>query len=134
MAQLRRHQQELAQAKANVLLVSFSSAVKMKAWLEETESPFPVLLDQHRGAYRAYGLRHSLVHSWNLRTIRAYIELKRAGRKWRGIQDDSAQLGGDFIVDTTGFVRLAHRSRDPVDRPDVGELLQILRGLAPTVG
>ena len=53
----------------------------------------------------------------------------RAGRRWRGIQGDSAQLGGDFIVDADGIVRLAYRSRDPTDRPLVEQLLTVLNQL-----
>lgn len=127
---MRDHHDELTRQRTTVLLISFSSAVKMRLWLEETQAPFTVILDQRREAYKAYGLRRSYVHSWNARTFRAYVQLHKAGRKWRGIQDDSAQLGGDFIVDTTGRVRFAHTSKDPVDRPDVAELLEILRGAA----
>ncbi len=56
-----------------------------------------------------------------------YVRLLAAGRKWRGIQGDSAQLGGDFIVDTNGVVQLAYPSHDPTDRPSVGHLLNLLR-------
>ena len=58
-----------------------------------------------------------------------YVRLLIAGRKWRGIQGDSAQLGGDFIVDTNGILRLAYRSHDPTDRPSVDDLLNLLQQL-----
>jgi len=58
-----------------------------------------------------------------------YVHLLIAGRKWRGIQGDSAQLGGDFIVDKNGIVRLAYRSHDPTDRPSVDDLLSLLQQL-----
>jgi peroxiredoxin len=58
-----------------------------------------------------------------------YVRLLTAGRKYRGIQGDSAQLGGDFIVDTNGIVRLAYRSHDPTDRPSVDDLLNLLQQL-----
>ena len=58
-----------------------------------------------------------------------YARLLAAGRKWRGIQGDSTQLGGDFIVDASGIVRLAYRSHDPTDRPSAEQLLAILREL-----
>jgi len=48
------------------------------------------------------------------------------GRKWRDIQGDSGQLGGDFIVNANGIIRLAYYSRDPSDRPPVSHLLKIL--------
>jgi hypothetical protein len=52
-----------------------------------------------------------------------------SGRKWRGIQGSSTQLGGDFIVDTNGFLRLTYRSQEATDRPEVAELLALLREL-----
>ena len=58
-----------------------------------------------------------------------YVQLLASGRKWRGIQGDSAQLGGDFIVDANGVVRLAYRSYDPTDRPSVDTLINQLGDL-----
>lgn len=37
--------------------------------------------------------------------------------------DDTTQLGGNFIIDAGGILRLAYRSYDPTDRPSV-EFLQ----------
>ena len=48
------------------------------------------------------------------------------GWKWRGIQGDSGQLGGDFIVDQQGMIRMAYRSHDPTDRPTLEVILQAL--------
>lgn len=53
--------------------------------------------------------------------------VRATARKWRGIQDDSGQLGGDIIVDSNGRIRLAYRSHDPTDRPDIHALLTSLR-------
>jgi len=47
----------------------------------------------------------------------------------RGIEADPYQLGGDFIVDTKGFLRLAYRSRVATDFPPVSDLLAILSNL-----
>lgn len=81
------------------------------------------------GVVLAYGLEHSLRHSWNLKTVWRYLQLFHQGYRWRGIQGDSGQLGGDFIVDTQGLIRLAYRSHDPTDRPAIEQLLAVLRGL-----
>lgn len=45
------------------------------------------------------------------------------GPEWRGIQQNSTQLGGEFIVGADGIVRLAHPSKEAADRPAVPELL-----------
>jgi len=130
VAQLRRQEDELIRRNASVLVVTFGSSPLAHAWLEETKVSFPVLLDEERRVYRAYGLERSWLRSWNLRTTWRYVQLIRAGRHWRGIQGDSTQLGGDFIVDTKGVVRLAYRSHDPTDRHPVSALLARLQELA----
>ena len=53
------------------------------------------------------------------------------GWKWRGIQGDSSQMGGDFIIDRQGIIRMAHRSYEPTDRPEVKEILQALDAISP---
>jgi peroxiredoxin len=110
-----------------VLIISFGTMPAAERWLEETFNPFRLLLDPERAVYKAYGLKRSLARSWNLRTIWRYVQLLTSGRRWRGIQGDSAQLGGDFVVDADGIVQLAYQSYDPTDRPDVDDLLSILR-------
>ena len=127
MAQLCQHQEELDRLDVEVLIVSFGTLPAAEKWLEETCNPFRLLLDPERTVYKTYGLERSLARSWNLRTIWRYVQLLTSGRRWRGIQGDSAQLGGDFVVDTDGVVQLAYRSHDPTDRPDVDDLLSILR-------
>jgi len=39
-------------------------------------------------------------------------------------------MGGDFIIDSMGIVRLAYRSKEPADRPGVGQLLDILKNIS----
>ncbi len=114
---------------AQVVIISFGSAPLARAWLAETNAPFTVLLDPERGAYRAFGLERSLVRSWGPKAIWAYVRLMLTGRRWRGIQGDSGQLGGDFVVDSSGIIRFAYRSHDPTDRPTVEVLLDIFRRL-----
>ena len=112
-----------------VLLISFSSRGYARVWSEETCPSFRLLLDGERTTYRTYGLGHSLLRSWSLKTVWGYVRLMRAGRRWRGIQGDSTQLGGDFVIDAGGVVRLAYRSRDPTDRPSMEQIFTVLRQL-----
>ena len=126
MAQLRQHSSDLAALKTNVVIVSFGSPYSAQLWEKETQSQFTLLLDPDRNAYHAYGLERSMLRSWGLNTFLTYSRLMLNGRKWRGIQGDSSQLGGDFIVNANGIIRLAYYSRDPSDRPSVSHLLEIL--------
>jgi peroxiredoxin len=127
VAQLCQHRDELKQLDVEVLIVSFSSRGYARIWQKEVCPSFPVLLDRERTIYHTYGLERSLFRAWNLKTLWRYVQLMRAGRRWHGIQGDSIQLGGDFIVDPSGIVRLAYRSHDPADRPAVPDLLAQLQ-------
>lgn len=132
MAQLCQHQEELERLNVKVLIVSFGTLPAAQTWLQETCSPFELLLDPERRVYEAYRLERSVFRSWNLRTLWRYVKLLAAGRQWRGIQGDSTQLGADFIVDTKGVLRLAYYSYDPTDRPPIDHLLATLSDLKGT--
>jgi alkyl hydroperoxide reductase subunit AhpC len=129
VAQLRDQQSEFAALGARIVTISFGPASKATDWLEETGSPFPLLVDARRQTYAAFGMRRSLSGSWNLATIRRYRQLMREGRTWRGIQGDSLQLGGDVIIDAAGIVRLLAPSKTPMDRPSIESLLAVLSRL-----
>ena len=129
MAQLCHHKDELEQLNVRVLLVSFSSMKYARLWISEVCSIFCLLIDREKRVYNLYGLGSSLLRTWNLKTVWSYVKLMRAGRIWQGIQGDSAQMGGDFVIDTGGVVRFAYRSEDPTDRPPVEMLMQVLRDL-----
>ncbi len=127
MAQLCQQQEELEKLKVKVIIITFGNLLGAQNWLQETCSPFNLLLDPDRSIYDRYGLERSLLRSWNLRTIWMYIKLLSSGRKWRGIQGDSAQLGGDFVIDSQGIIKLAYKSHDPTDRPSVSSLIELFR-------
>jgi len=127
VAQLCQYSAELQTLKTQVVVISFGSTFGAQAWLDETEARFTLLLDPSRAAYTAYGLEYSLTRSWRPKVWLEYARLMLSGRKWRGIQGDSGQLGGDFIVDSNGVIRFAYRSLDPTDRPPMDDLLAVLR-------
>jgi hypothetical protein len=120
-------------ANTRIILVSFGAAYQARAWQAETGACFTLLLDPDRAAYRAYDLERSLVRAWQPKVWVEYARLMLSGKKWRGIQGDSAQLGGDFIVDANGILRFAHRSHDPTDRPAAAQLLKELETLGHTI-
>lgn len=126
MAQLRQSKLELDARQTRVILISFGTNQLAQAWIEETNSDYQFLLDPEKKAYRAYGLGHSFFHSWKPKIWIEYARLLTQGRKWRGIQGDSGQLGGDFIIDRSGIIRMAYRSDDPADRPAVSHIFTIL--------
>lgn len=125
---MRRHADEFRRLDAEVLFISFGTVAWARAWLEETASSFPLLLDPDRSAYLAYGLR-STRRLLSLRVIWQYVRLLLAGRRLRPVQGDPHQAGGDFVIDSRGVVRLAYRSQDAADYPPVDSILDLLRRL-----
>jgi peroxiredoxin len=109
-----------------VTVISFGTPALAQNWIEQTRSSFQFLIDPEKKAYRAYGLESSLLRSWSPKIWFAYTRLMLQGWKWRGIQGDSRQLGGDFIVDQQGIIRMAYRSHDPTERPKIEEIIQVL--------
>jgi AhpC/TSA antioxidant enzyme len=124
---------ELAGLRTQVLLIAFGEEAWARAWLQANDVPFPLLLDADRHVYRAYGLHWSRLRTWSPRMIWYYIRRLAAGARLQPTQGDPYQLGGDFLVDARGIVRLAHRSADPSDRPSVERILQTLRAGADAV-
>lgn len=127
MVQVAAHQQEFEALHTNVVTVSFGIDYWAKMWLQETQSPFPFLIDAERDAYHAFGLQSSIVRSWMPQNLWYYAKATLQGREKFGKRGDPHQLGGDFIVDSQGIVRLAHPSKEPTDRPSVDQLLMVLR-------
>jgi len=126
VAQLCQKMDQFQALNTRVLVITFGTLPGAQAWLAETCAPLQVYLDPERVAYRAYRLERSYLRAWGLKTMWRYARLLAAGRKWRGIQGDSAQLGGNFVVDTNGIIRLAYRSHDPTDRPSADDLISCI--------
>lgn len=125
--QLRRQAEELKELDTQVLIISFGTVHAVRWWQRETGvTEFPILLDEDRKVYHAYGLRRSFWQVWSLRVMWHYWRMTRRGWKIRPIKGDPHQLGGDFVVDPEGVLRLVHASRDPTDRASVDSLLQVV--------
>ncbi len=109
-------------------MVSFAPSKALLPYARDLRIPFPLLSDPERGAYKAYGLRKGSF--WTIfgpKTTWEYVKLISHGRRFRVIQADPFQLGGDFVIDGQGIVRFAYRSEEPTDRPSMDRLLQTVR-------
>ncbi len=62
------------------------------------------------------------------RTVWLYVKLWLTRQATYAVHgDDLTQLGGDFIVDRAGVLRLACPSHVPADRPSIESLLKVPR-------
>jgi peroxiredoxin len=98
--------------------------------LRDLDCPFPLAIDRHKAAYRAWGLRSlPLPLIWlDPKVWRQYTQLLLAGERMRSSGGDERQMGGDFIVDRDGIVVYA-RPQHRDDRPPLGELLTVIKAL-----
>jgi peroxiredoxin len=123
-------QEEFKKLNTRVFIISFGTLPALQQWMTEVCGTFTVLLDRERTVYNAYGLEHSRLRSYHPRVVWIYIKRWfQRGEFYDSHGDDTSQLGGDFIVDKNGILRLVHPSRDPTDRPSVEELLETLEFL-----
>lgn len=113
-----------------VVIVSFGTLPAVLNWLREACSSFEVVMDHDRAVYKAYGLERSYWRSRTLKTRWYYFKAWLAGKQTHASHnEDTSQLGGDFIVGKDGKLHLVHPSHDPTDRPDVDALLGLLQQL-----
>ncbi|MBI5823410.1 MAG: redoxin domain-containing protein [Chloroflexi bacterium] len=123
-------QDEFAKLNTRVFIISFGTLPALQQWMDEVCGTFTVLLDRDRTVYKAYGLERSKLRSKSPRTIWLYFTRWLQGQKFHDSHgDDTSQLGGDFIVDKNGVLRLVHPSHDPSDRPSVDELVKVIKGI-----
>jgi len=123
-------QNEFAKLNTRVFIISFGTLPALQQWMNEVCGTFTVLLDRDRTVYQSYGLEYSRLRSHHPRVVWLYIKRWfQRGEFFDSHGDDTSQLGGDFIVDKSGLLRLVHPSQDPTDRPSVDGLIETLKEL-----
>jgi hypothetical protein len=114
---------------AAVVLVTFTWPRNLRGFRRQLGLRYPVLADETRLAYRAYGLgRAPWWRVWSPSTLAVYGRLLRRGRRLQRPTQDTRQLGGDFVVGPDGRLSYAYRQARPEDRPTVDALLTAVRG------
>ena len=118
----------LSSRACRVVPVTFSTPVAGDQWIRDTHCRYTLISDEERQLYKMFGLPRSIREVWSLETVKMY-----AAKKAQGVQlvpmyedDDPYQLGGDFIIDRSGSVVMAHPSTNLVDRPSIDKILMTL--------
>jgi peroxiredoxin len=109
-----------------VACVTFSEPEMLAAFRRELGLSADVLLlgDPARRAYQAFGFeRGSVARVWlDPRVWWRYAQLLARGRRPVAVHQDTLQLGGDVISDSSGRITWIYRSRGPEDRPGVEQI------------
>ena len=125
---MQRAERELDALGIRVLVVTFEGRAGARAYVEETNTPWPVLSDESRALYRAYGMgRARWRHLLGPSALLAYAREAARGSLLRWPAADPVQQGGDVLIDPAGIVRLVHVGAGPGHRPPVGRLLAVRR-------
>lgn len=112
------------------MIISFATLPALQEWMDEICGSFDVLLDPNREVYTSYQLKRSRLRSWHPKAIWIYIKRWfQGGTFYDSHGDDTSQLGGDFIIDKYGLLKLVYPSHDPTDRPPVEDLLAVIKGI-----
>ena len=99
-----------------------------RAYVANTGLAWPLLIDEDRSLYAAYGMLHARFwHLWGPQTIVAYLRAMKAGMRPAAPGRDVNQRGGDVLIDPQGIVRLHHVGRGPADRPAMEALLEVVK-------
>ena len=130
---MRQRYDEIQALGAEVVAIGFAAPERLRRLADDVGIPFPMLRDPEYQAYQAFGLKQGTLREiYGLRTAWAYVKLIVRKRRFTRTQSDRLQLGGDFVIDGQGIVRLAYRGRGPADRPPVSRLLDALREAGDT--
>ena len=125
---MRQQQSRLESLDVAVVIVTFENTSLAQRYAEKTELRWPLLVDDQRKLYRAYGMEHGgWWNVWGWPAWKIYARLLWKGRRLQKATGDTQQLGGDIVVDPAGIVRLHWIGSGPADRPSVDELLSVVQ-------
>lgn len=128
---------EFAARGCSVLVVVQAKPEFLAHYLTRRASGVAFASDPDRVVYRAFGLERTRLRSFfRPRVLLGYLAGMLRGYAplvpYRG--EDVLQLGGDFVLDRSGRLVFAFRSRNPTDRPPVSRLLAALPSPPPMPG
>ena len=125
---MRQAERELDALDVRVLVVTFESRSAARGYVAETGMRWPLLSDESRALYRAYGMgRARWRHLLGPSALLAYAREVARGRVPRWPSADPVQQGGDVLIDPAGIVRWVHVGAGPGHRPPVERLLEVRR-------
>ena len=107
--------------------MTFEGPAHAKDYVKETGFPWPILINESRSMYHAYGMgagRKSGI--FGPASIWVYFKLMVRGQFPRRPSGDPIQLGGDVLIGPNGVVRIHHVGRGPADRPAVPTILETI--------
>lgn len=114
-----------------VFVVQDSAARVREGMLQGLRVPYPVLVDESRTSYEAWGLgRLSPLAALHPRVWLRYARRRRQEGRRLAPGSTPLQLGGDFVVGPDGRLGCSHPQRGIDDRPAAEDLVRELERAA----
>ena len=127
--QLQQAEDTFSALNVQLVVVTFQGGSLVRAYLDETGFPWPIVIDAQREVYQAYDMSTARLRDlWGPATWWAYVKEFVRGHLPRWSVGDTSQQGGDVLVDPGGVVRFHHVGKGPADRPSIARLLQVRHG------
>ena len=124
---MQQNEQAFKERRVAIAVVTFETDVFAHRYVEETGIAWPLLVDNTKEIYRAYGMWYASVWNiWGFSTWWVYMKLLARGQRLAKSQGDYYQRGGNVLIDPDGVVRFHHIGKGPADRPAVKTLLRMI--------
>ena len=123
--QLCHEQNALGDAGIDVVLVSSGTCEQAEIFRRDYKVPFTIICDPDRALFKKYDLREMSLRDYLSPRMHAKtIHVLAQGYGHKSGEGSEPQLGGVFIIDTSGEVRFARIATDPADHPSPQDILQ----------
>ena len=124
---MRQAKKKFDKKGARILLVGMGDREQAETFRKTFAPEFSIVSDPERRLYQAYELKRTgLFQLASPSLLVKGIKVLSSGHGMGSPQGDVWQLPGVFIINTKGYIRFSHHSRDPADHPNSEVLLAAL--------
>jgi peroxiredoxin len=124
---LRRHHEEIKERGAEIIAIGTGDVRYARAFIEEEEIPFPVLLDEDGEAAEIASVkRGGWLQLAGPQTMPGALRATAAGKRQHKIGKRPKQLGATFVIGPGDTVRYEHIDKDVSDHAPEEEILEAL--------
>ena len=127
---MREHYEQINATGAGIVAVGTGDQRYAKAFVEEEQIPYPVLVDDGAKAARAAAVRrvNFLSLLFNPRSIRGSLRAHKAGYRVKKSGKRVTQLGATFVIGPGSTVRYEHIDEHSADHAPLSEVLAVVGG------
>ena len=124
---MRRHHEEIKERGAEIVAIGTGDVRYARAFIDEEEIPFPVLLDEDGEAAEIAAVkRGGWLQLAGPQTMPGALRATAAGKRQHKLGKRPKQLGATFVIGPGDTVRYEHIDKDVSDHAPEEEILEAL--------